>query len=278
MKLNCPPKKSGFTLIEVMLAMAIIGVIVTAIYSSWIAILRSTKSGQTAALQVQQSRVALRTIQDAINSTVMFAENADFYSFTTDTTGDFATLSVVARLSPSFPGSGMFPDQPLRRLTFEIQSGDTGNDLVMTQTSLLQTIENGDDPYQIVLAKNVSYFGLEFFDSQLNDWAYDWTQTNALPKAVRVSLGFNGADKYKSAEDMNVLVAALPAVAIVKADQIPDAQAAGGAGGRGGPGGKGGKGGKGKDGKDGKGKGGSNPTNPSQPPRKQFGPRRQGSN
>ncbi len=213
-----------------MIAMAIIGIIITAIYSSWSAIVRSTKTGETAADEVLHTRNALRALESAFGSVVMFSQNNTYYSFTVDTSGDYATVSMVSRLPSTFPGSGVFPEQPTRRVTFSVVPGDRGNQLVMSQTSLLIPPNSNDDPYTLVLVKNVSNFGVEFFDSTQNDWVYDWTQTNALPLAVRVSLGFNGSGNSKSTANITTISVALPAPAVAKQDQMPDVAPTGGNG------------------------------------------------
>src|SRR5437879_5943157 len=53
----------AFTLLEIMIAIAIFGMVLTAIYSTWLAILRGKKAGETAAAEVQRSRIAIRALE-----------------------------------------------------------------------------------------------------------------------------------------------------------------------------------------------------------------------
>ena len=53
--------RHAFTLVEVLLAIGILTLVISGIYATWTAILRATKAGQTVALEVQRSRVALRS-------------------------------------------------------------------------------------------------------------------------------------------------------------------------------------------------------------------------
>src|SRR5262245_57460188 len=99
----------AFTLIEVLLAIAILALIVGAIYSSWMAIVKATRTGQRAAVEAQRSRMAMRTIEDALSAARMFAASQEYYSFVAENGSD-ATLSFVARLAKSFPRSGKFGD------------------------------------------------------------------------------------------------------------------------------------------------------------------------
>lgn len=229
MNIRCRHTDRAFTLIEILIAMAILGAIVTAIYASWTAILRGAKVGLDAAADVQRTRIAMRTVEEALSSAVMFSKNAYFYGFESDTSGNFAMLSFVSRLPDSFPGGGMFPGQPLRRVTFGVEPDAGGvNQLVMRQMPVFQVLEAGEQPYPIVLSRKVSQFGLEFWDSKLNDWTYEWVQTNQLPPLVRVSLGFGEAKKnLVRAEDLAIREIALASVAVAPEHQV--GQAVGGA-------------------------------------------------
>jgi len=129
---------AAFTIIEVMLAIMIFAMVLTAIYSTWIGILRGTKSGEKVAAEVQRSRIAIRTLEDAFLSTVMYTENSKYYYFIADSSGDMGCVSMVARLPASFPGVGRYGDQIVRRVSFSTQAGkDGGHELVMTQVPML---------------------------------------------------------------------------------------------------------------------------------------------
>ena len=174
-----------------MLAVAIFSMVLTAIYASWSAILRASRVGTTAAEEIQRSRVAARTIEDALVSTVYFGANARYYTFEADTSDDFAALSFAARLPSSFPGSGYFGDQVVRRVTFTVEKARDGvNELILSQIPILQTNQTGEANYPIVLARDVSMFAMEFWDTRKNDWVGDWVLTNQLPKMIKFALAF----------------------------------------------------------------------------------------
>jgi prepilin-type N-terminal cleavage/methylation domain-containing protein len=188
---RAPRRANGFTLIEVMLAVAIFGGILGAIYASWSAVLRASRAGLDAAADAQRARVAVRCLEEALWSAQMFQDGAGYFAFLTDTSSDFAFLSLAARFSKSFPGGGIFDDTPVRRVTFVIDRGPTGlNQLVMRQEPLLAKPQDSEPPYEIVLAKEVHLFTLEFMGAGNNRrWLTEWTQTNMLPRLVRFTLG-----------------------------------------------------------------------------------------
>ena len=121
-------------MVEILVAIAIFSGVLLAIYASWTAILKSREIGERAAVEAQRNRIAAQAVEQALSSMVMFGENIPFYAFETDTSGDFAMMSLVARLPESFPGSGLFPGQPLRRVSFFVENGEARNkQLVMTK-------------------------------------------------------------------------------------------------------------------------------------------------
>ena len=91
----------AFTIIEVMIALFIFALIMTAIYTTWVGIVKGTKSGLKAAAEAQRERVTMHALEDALMTVVMYNENMKHYWFVADTSGDFGTISMVSRLPES---------------------------------------------------------------------------------------------------------------------------------------------------------------------------------
>lgn len=183
----------GFTLIEIMLAIAIFALLVAAVFGSWTAVLRSSKFGINAAAQAQRTRISMRALEESLGGAVLYGGNVPYYSFFADTTsGAFPLLSFVSYLPPSFPGAGLFEGEPVRRVTFEVDAGQNGqNILVLKQSPFLEPPEADFQPYTLVLATNVAIFQAEFWESAKKEWVNEWTATNQLPKMVRIALAFS---------------------------------------------------------------------------------------
>jgi len=203
----------AFTLLEIMLAIMIFMMVLTAIYATWLAILKGSRAGLKAAAEVQRSRIAMRALEDAFLTVQMYTENMKWYAFETDTKGDLAAVSLVSRLPASFPGVGRYGDQIVRRVSFASQPGTNGgSDLVMAQAPMLQVRDDSAPPYSLVLARDVTLFSLEFYDVQKNEWNDEWRYTNTLPKLVRVSLGLGGT--ASKPHDVVSRIIALPAAPV----------------------------------------------------------------
>jgi len=201
MRIRNSEQTRAFTLLEIMLAIGILSGLIAAIYASWSAILRSSQVGLDAAIEAHRLRVAMRSIEESIKSAVIFELNLSYYSFLADTESDFAAFSLVSRLSDSFPGSGLFYDQPLRRVTFTVERSNQVNQLVMRQHPVLAPLEEGQEPYPLVLIENIGVFALEFWDGQLNDWAPEWIYTNQFPAMIRYSFGPLAPDQQRVPEE-----------------------------------------------------------------------------
>lgn len=197
--------------------------VLAAVYSTYTAILRAAKAGIDAATDMQRTRIAARTVEDALVSAVMFASNPGLYAFVADNTGDYAFLSFVARLPPSFPGSGCFGDQVVRRVTFGVEtSAQGGPRLVLHQMPLLQTNVVEEDKYKVILAQDVVTFMVEFAKQQGSgyEWTTEWKQTNQLPRVVRFALAFGRPDKPNKPSQLTVRTVSIPSAVVPLDSQI----------------------------------------------------------
>lgn len=208
--------RRAFTLVEIMIALAIFAAVMVAIYSSWMCILRGSRIGLEAAAEAQRSRVAVRALENSLVSLQMFQANIKYYYFFADTSGDFASLSFVARLPKSFPRSGDFGDQVVRRLAFTVEAGTNAeNVLVLRQNPLLFDASVDEEENPLVLARGVRVFTLEFWGPRSKDWEPEWLYTNQLPRLIRFTLGLGQPNqKVLKPEDVATRVVTLSAVPI----------------------------------------------------------------
>ncbi|HAV64491.1 MAG TPA: hypothetical protein DCY13_19250 [Verrucomicrobiales bacterium] len=219
--------RRGFTLLEVLIASALLVMVIASIYSVWASILRGSRAGAKAAEAVQRGRIAMRAVEDALSTSQMFVQNGRHYSFLADTTSDpdFMSLSLVSRLPASFPGAAIFGDLAVRRVTFSVESGSNSvAELVLRQVPVVMATNDVGNEYAIRLAQDVKFFRMEFYDPQLNDWVPEWLATNQIPRTVRVALAFGGpeGDRMRASQIMTRVVT-VPSSAILPQYQMPNA-------------------------------------------------------
>jgi prepilin-type N-terminal cleavage/methylation domain-containing protein len=223
---------AAFTLVEIMIAIGIFSLVLTAIYSSWTAILRASKTGLAAAASAQRARITVRVLEDSLGSAQSFAANLPDYYFLAEN-GNDAMLSFVARLSKTFPRSGKFGDLDVRRVTFSVESApDGGNQLVLRQNPLVMELDTDEKEHPIVLAKNVKGFEMQFWATDLNppDWVDEWKEqkTNQLPKLVMITLKLADNPHSSQITEEITRIINLPAMTVQPVWQVP--QAVGGPG------------------------------------------------
>ncbi|MBX3731971.1 MAG: prepilin-type N-terminal cleavage/methylation domain-containing protein [Verrucomicrobiae bacterium] len=204
---------AAFTLIEVLVATFVFAIVLASLFGTWRVIARSTESAISLAAEAQRTRLALQCIEEALSATEMFQSNLRWYSFLADTAGPYAEVSFAANLSDSFPGSGFFLGQRLRRITLRVEPApEGGNHLVMHQTPLLAPLDGDVETYPLVLATEVSLFQLRFWDRRRSEMIEDWTTTNQIPMVVEVILG-TGTENRLSRR---------PAAIVSRAVRLPD--------------------------------------------------------
>jgi prepilin-type N-terminal cleavage/methylation domain-containing protein len=218
--------RAGFTLVEILIAIGILGLVLVSIFSTWTAILRATRVGLDAAATVQRARMVAHVLEDSLSSAQLFSANLQYYTLQADN-GDEPSLSFVARLSPQFPRSGKFGDLDMRRLTFSVERGSEGRELVLRQAPVLfmgpdgvLQLDTDEKEHPLVLAKNVKEFNAQFWDPK-EGWIDEWTATNQLPPLVKVTLQLlDKADSTAPPEEITRIVS-IPTLAVPPVWQVP---------------------------------------------------------
>jgi type II secretion system protein J len=199
--------RRAFTLIEIMLALAIFTILIGALYSTWTLVMRATLVGKRTAAQLQRERIAMRTIEDSLTCIQSHQASIDYYMFDIQN-GDQPLLSFTAYLPDTFPRTGEFVgntpdgipmDYHLRRLTFSLQPGDgQEKDLVVRQNPILMDLPAAEQNTPLILARNVTQFLIECWDTNQMQWDTEWGATNMIPPLVRVTIAFGNASSGNS--------------------------------------------------------------------------------
>jgi type II secretion system protein J len=239
--------QSAFTLIEIMVAIAVFMFVVAAIYSTFALVMKSTVIGQGVAARAQRQRVAVRTIEDSLMCIQSFQASPRYYSFVVDASDpEKSTLSFTARLPDVFPRGGKFIGYDphsgkvvkyiLRRLNYRLEAGDDGSeDLVLRQNPVLMDMDEDEQKYPLVLARDVKAFTVECWDTNQLDWVKEWDNTNSIPPMIRIGLVLTskGPDGMPGPETSVTRAFSMPS------EMMPYIVQRGSGGGPGGPGGGG---------------------------------------
>ncbi|MGA2177514.1 MAG: hypothetical protein ABSH38_21275 [Verrucomicrobiota bacterium] len=209
------PIAAAFTMLEVMVAITVFSFIMVSVLSCWKVIVTGKIVAEQAAAAAQRARIGIKSVEEALECAEISTSPSSipYYAFLTDTSDKFASLSLAAHLPAAFPGSSLFGDNVIRRVTFDVERGNDGqNNLVMTQAPLLEALDGANTPYPITLARDVNVFMLEFWSIQDGDWVVSFDQTNQFPPMIRVTLGCGHSAEHPEAPyEVIVRTVAMPA-------------------------------------------------------------------
>jgi len=187
--------RRGFTLLELLVALAIVAVVITLLYESFNAVLRSTQLVDEESEIDQMVRISMERItselrsayyglpsQTAGSSTFMFVGQDSMASdYPTDTLR-FSTLSHARVSSGNADPTVSIVEYSL----VPVPETDTAVLMHREETTPLSSSASGLEEYE--LAESVVGLSFRYFDGK--DWTEQWNDSDKkkLPKAVEIQL------------------------------------------------------------------------------------------
>lgn len=188
-------KQGAFTLLEVMLAVTILGLVMTAVYATWSAALSGWKRTSTISAAFQRERVVMDTLTELASSIVYFNSVNGVYDVQgthDDFKGDavsFVTSSDVSLPQTESSIAGM------RRVTVALERDEQGNPfLSIVNTPALEPSDASSEDQIHVLSANVCGFQVRYRDPQDDSWKDKWEDTHVIPAAIEFTVAFGGTD------------------------------------------------------------------------------------
>lgn len=184
-----PRHHSGFTLVEVMLAVTLFGLIITAVYSIWSSALQGWKRSGSLTETLQRERVVFGVLEELTSSLVFMRSDKALYEIRGEHKDDGDTISFVtasdALLSPSEAGvAGM------RRVTLS-QEYDEYRQPYLGIRNTAAVAEEGTEPVRPrVLSAAVTGFTIRYRHPQSGAWQDAWSERNLLPAAIEYTITF----------------------------------------------------------------------------------------
>ncbi|MFQ5456101.1 MAG: type II secretion system protein GspJ [Nitrospirota bacterium] len=192
----------GFTLIEVVISMAILAIIVTIIYETFAASFDTVERVEKDMDTYHMIRLSLSKLSNEISSA--------YYSNKDKNTGfvginnridDRPSDTIKFTSLSHYRYKKYVPESDISLITYymNFQPEDKGSLLMHQEQGNIYAIEGGMEEYE--LAENISGFDLQYYDGEKWQEEWDSEELKRLPKAVSIRLSIkdqNNRDKVFS--------------------------------------------------------------------------------
>jgi len=186
--------RAGFTLLEVLIALAIFGAAFAIVGAAFFATTRSWSRGSAALESLHEGDFLMDQIVAALRSAAWFRTGRGQYGFTLV---NEERRHPADRISWVASGSALMPpDSPYRRglhrITLSIEDNAEGEPTLAARASPPFLDDDGlEEPEPWFLGAGVRGLDCRIWDGEAEDWIDEWEHTNRLPTRVEVSLYFD---------------------------------------------------------------------------------------
>ncbi len=186
------PYQAGFTLLEVLIAMTLLGVMMVLIFGTLRVSVRSWESGEKQAAQVSQLLVLHNFLRSHLTRMKPweddFSEDEPVFSFQ----GTEQAIQFVSTLPLHNRGAGGW-----HKFSLQLTRNRDRADLIVKLEPFFPPLDNERQAIDdVVLIENVeairfSYFGSDEPDEEAQ-WFDEWLEKSYLPKMIRVEIRVRG--------------------------------------------------------------------------------------
>jgi prepilin-type N-terminal cleavage/methylation domain-containing protein len=189
--------RTGFTLLEVLLAVVILGMLSTAVYSTWNAALTSWRRGSDASEAFQRQRVVMDALMELTQSAMFFAPSASLYAFVaTKNPGLGDSISFVTASDAYLPPSETIA-AGMRRVIISLEQDQYRRTYlaIVNEPALRPDDDKSLAPPQAhVISMDVSGFYVRYRDPRDGSWSEKWEEQAFPPSAVEYTVVFGERD------------------------------------------------------------------------------------
>lgn len=190
-------KRAGFTLVELLVALAVAAIAIAIVWQSFAAITRAWRRSIDVTDDVRHGDFVIDQLVSALRSAAYFPIRSDRYGFWLENRGDRDTISWVTSSTAFIP-----PDSPLalglRRIMVNIEPNDDGNDAFTVRAfpHLADELDK-NDAVTWPISTRVQGMNVRVWNPEDERWDEEWEDTNRIPGLVEVTLYMKPTDRYE---------------------------------------------------------------------------------
>lgn len=190
-----PSRQSAFTFLELMLAVTVLGLVMTAVFSTWSAGLNGWKKTAGVSDNFQRDRIVMGTLADLTKSIVMFNNKDGLYNIKFEHQsrgGD--SISFVTASTALLPASEIFA-AGMRRVTIALDRDERGRTFLGLANAPALALEKADRPaVPHSLSAEVSGFAVRLRHPRDGTMKDRWDEPNLPPSAIEYTIAFGRND------------------------------------------------------------------------------------
>ena len=181
--------RGGFTLLELLLAMTILAIVVSVVYSLWSTSLTAWKRATDASETVQRQRVVLETLTELTRSAVLIPSQQGLYQLSGTGDSGASVVSFVTSSQVMLPASESLL-AGMRRVTISMETDQYGRTFLALLNEPVLMADNAEPLPLHVLSADVVGFAVRYRSATDGTWQDTWDDPAKVPNALEFTVAF----------------------------------------------------------------------------------------
>jgi len=182
----------GFTLLEILFAMSILGIMGLMVFGSFQSLVDATTRAEKAFDKLHETETVLNQLTESLQAAAWFPEGEGRYELLHEPGRGTPPDDILSWVSASsnFLPSTHFTRHALNRIELSIQNLDGERGLALRTVSSLfsSDSEEFENANFIPVSTRVQGLSVRFYDVNRQEWTDEWERDNQLPVAVALTL------------------------------------------------------------------------------------------